>query len=192
MAFAASTAPPKQRKATLARELGVTRQAIGDLVKRGILTEDKDGLIDVEMARLALANRVRPSAKTAQALHAPTPNEPSAPAPDTAANEQQANPTAVTSYHVAKTLNETAQARMNQLRLKEMQGELIQLKAVESVWAAAMAAMREHLLQVRARLSPLLAIESDPFQIEQMLESEHSQALAHMAGAKVSQSAPTK
>lgn len=185
MRSAALTAPARATKAALARELGVSRQAIGDLVKRGILSEDRDGLIDVDLAKLALANRVRPSSKTAQAL---TPTPAAAPPPAESATSDE---TAVTSYHVAKTLNEAAQARMNQLKLREMQGELIRLDAVESVWAQALSAAREHLLQVRARLAPLLAVETDAFVIEQMLDEEHNQALAHLAGAVLRKPEPT-
>lgn len=174
MTSAASTVPAKATKAQLARELGVSRQAIGDLVKRGILSEDRAGLIDIELAKLALVNRVRPSSKTAQAISPATPPTTPQPDPESAA---------VTSYHVAKTLNEAAQARMNQIKLKEMEGELIRVDAIEKIWASALAATREHLLQVRARLAPLLANETDQFKIEQLLDAEHSQALQHMAGA---------
>ena len=180
MASSPSIAPAKARKAQLARDLGVSRQAIGDLVKRGVLSEDKDGLIDIELARHALRDRVRPSAKTAQALANPPPTTTGA-----AGSEGVNDANAVTSYHVAKTLNEAAQARMNQLRLKEMQGELIRLDAVETVWSSCMASVREHLLQVRARLAPLLAAENDPYKIDQLLDVEHSQALQLLAGARV-------
>lgn len=177
MTSAASTVPAKATKAQLARELGVSRQAIGDLVKRGILSEDRAGLIDIELAKLALVNRVRPSSKTAQAITSPA-TPPTTPQPDPES-------AAVTSYHVAKTLNEAAQARMNQIKLKEMEGELIRVDAIEKIWASALAATREHLLQVRARLAPLLADESDPFKIEQLLDEEHSQALQHLAAVHI-------
>ena len=78
MASSPSTAIRKLTESGLARELGVSRQAIHDLVKREILTKDKDGLIDVEMAKIALANRVHPSSKTAAALRARPPPTPAA------------------------------------------------------------------------------------------------------------------
>lgn len=191
MASAPSTAPAKARKAQLARELGVSRQAIGDLVARGVLSEDKDGLIDVELAKLALQNRVRPSAKTARALTTPpapaTPPAADAPGDASAADLPKGDAT-VTSYHVAKTLNETAQARMNQLKMKEMQGDLIRVAVVEAVWGASLAAAREHLLQVRARIAPLLAAETDVFKIEQLLDDEFDKALRLLSGAQLRKS----
>ena len=82
MASAASTVR-RVKPAELARELGVSRQAIADLIRRGVLSQDADGLLDHELARVALANRVRPSSKTAKALtSAPPPaDRPAAAAP---------------------------------------------------------------------------------------------------------------
>lgn len=181
MASEASTAPRRATKAKLARELQVSRQAIGDLVKRGILSEDKDGLVDVDLAKLAIQNRVRPNSKTGEALAKdakPSAAAPQAPAP--ADGSQQ-----ITSFHVAKTLNEAALARMNQLRLKEMEGDLILVSAVEKLWAQRMSQTREVLQQSRSRLAPRLAAESDVRKIDDMLAAEHDAALRAMAGQQV-------
>lgn len=186
MASAASIAPQKARKAELARMLSVSRQAVGDLVKRGILSEDKEGLIDVELARVALANRVRPSSKTAQALAqgAGTGLASPAAAPAGAGQQPSAGMTdeqAIGSYHVAKTLNETAQARMNQLRLQEMRGELIRVDAVTKSVSNAMAMARESLLQIPTRLASVISSESDPAVIHRLLDSEIRNALTDLA-----------
>jgi hypothetical protein len=42
---------------------------------------------------------------------------------------------------------------------------------------------RDALLQIPARLSPLLAAESDPASVQKMLYTELHQALQHLAGA---------
>lgn len=180
MTSAALIAPAKARKAELARLLGVSRQAIGDLVKRGVLSEDKDGLIDIELARVALANRVHPSSKTAQAIAAGAPAATPASA-ITAANDENQQ---ITSYHVAKTLNETALARMNQLKLREMQGDLIRVDAVRSTLASAIASTREALLQIPARLSPVLAPETDAVKVHDLLHAELVQVLDHLTRAR--------
>jgi len=177
---AALIVPAKARKAELARQLGVSRQAIGDLVKRGVLSEDKDGLIDVELARVALANRVHPGSKTAQAIAAGAPAAVPTPATASANDEEQQ----ITSYHVAKTLNETAQARMNQLKLREMQGDLIRVDAVRSTLASAIASTREALMQIPARLSPVIAPETDQAKVHDLLHTELVQVLDHLNRAR--------
>ena len=138
MASAALTAPRRVRKAQLARELGVSRQAISNLVKRGVLSEDKDGLVDVELARHAIASRVSPDSKTSQALSVVPAPAGQPVAPQALAAGQPVEELAITSYHVAKTLNESAQAKMNHLKLREMQGELIRVDAVRTAVAGAM------------------------------------------------------
>lgn len=175
-----SPVPARVNQATLARMLEVSRQAIGDLVTRGVLTVDDAGLIDVEAARVAIANGVRPSSKTAQAIGA-TPAR-AGPITDAADIKKPTDEnTAVTSYHVAKTLNEAALAGINQHKLRELRGELITVKAVETTLAGALSGMREHMLQIAPRLAPLLAAETDVFRVSQMLEEEINHALEHMA-----------
>lgn len=180
MASAALTAPRRVRKAQLARELGVSRQAISNLVKRGVLSEDKDGLVDVELARHAIASRVSPDSKTSQALSvvpAPT-GQPVA--PQALAAGQPVEELAITNYHVAKTLNESAQAKMNHLKLREMQGELIRVDAVRTAVAGAMSMARESLMQIPTRLAAILAGESDASAIHRMLEAEIITALQEL------------
>lgn len=187
------TAPtPRARQAELARLLGVSRQAIGDLVKRAILEVGRDGKIDVALARLALEQRVRPSSKTAQALGTATltpptaasvllapPSEPSQTTPVEPAAEST-DDSAVTSYHVAKTLREVAEARLAQLRLAEARGELVRAADVRAAQARRLAALRESLLQLPARLAPVLAAEADAARCHETLQAELHAVLEQM------------
>ncbi len=187
MASAALTAPRRVRKAQLARELGVSRQAISNLVKRGVLSEDKDGLVDVELARHAIASRVSPDSKTSQALSVVPAPAGQPVAPQALAAGQPVEELAITSYHVAKTLNESAQAKMNHLKLREMQGELIRVDAVRTAVAGAMSMARESLMQIPTRLAAILAGESDASAIHRMLEAEIITALQELGrGLKAS------
>ena len=180
MASNQSIKPRKLTESGLARELGgVSRQAVHELVKRGILSKDKDGLIDVEMAKIALLNRVRPSGKTttslteAAATEAATPTTPAEP-------DENAE---ITSYHIAKTLREAAEAQIARLKLAEMRGELIRVDAVKTALAHSYSATRDALLQIPARLAPLLAADAEPASVQNSLYSEIHQALQHLAGA---------
>jgi hypothetical protein len=176
MGSAASTDARRVRQAQLARELGVTRQSINELVKRGVLPEDGDGLIDVELARVALANRVRPSSKTAAALGTAVIGADGAPLP-AAAPAPAAVDTSTTSYHVAKTLREATEAKIAQLKLAELSGELIRVADVRSAYAKRAAGLREALLQLPSRLAPVMAAESDQARCYQLLEQELHEVL---------------
>ena len=99
MASDPSTNTPKLTESGLARLLGVSRQAVHDLVKRGIISKDAAGLIDVAQAQAALANSVHPSSKTAAALQSTAPPPGTSPAATTPPENGQN--VGVTSYHLA-------------------------------------------------------------------------------------------
>lgn len=158
----------------LARQLKVSRQAVHELVKRGVLSKDKDGLIDFELAKHALTNRVRPSGKTAAALQDNPPPQPTTQA-DAAAEPE------ITSYHVAKTLREAAEAQIARLKLAEMQGEVIRSDAVRATWTARIVSARDVLLQIPSRLAPVLAAETNPTTVAILLEDEIGRAMDELS-----------
>lgn len=188
MASAASHGGPRDTQAAIARRLQVSRQAINELVQRGILELGRDGKLDVELARQAIAARVRPSAKTARALAGAAANETAAPPAGEPAPEppEAAN---ATSYHVAKTLREAAEAKMAQLRLRERQGELVEAEAVRRQAFELARGARDLLWAMPPRLAALLAAESDPAKCQALLEAEVRQVcteiakLGHLEGA---------
>ena len=181
MASDPSTNTPKLTESGLARLLGVSRQAVHDLVKRGIISKDAAGLIDVAQAQAALANSVHPSSKTAAALQSTAPPPGTSPAATTP--HENGQNVEVTSYHVAKTLREAAEAQMARLKLAEMQGALIRIDAVKATLATVFATTRDALLQIPARMAPLLAADADPASVHNMLHAEIHQALHHLAGS---------
>lgn len=173
-------------QAQLARELGVSRQAIHKHVDAGTLAVGEDGKIDLDQARAAMQT-LHPGSKTVQALAASAP-----PAPST--SNQVVIPAAATqfladadehgmstNYHIARTLREAEEARMARLKREEMEGSLIRLEAVRSVAANTLAATREALLQLPARLSTVLAAEGSPARVHDLLQQEIHQALAQLA-----------
>lgn len=88
-------------------------------------------------------------------------------------------------YWKSRSRREAAEAELAEMDLATKRGELIQVKAVELVWSSALASCREHLLQVRARLAPMLAVETETFRIEQLLDLEHNRALNFLAGVEL-------
>ena len=98
---------------------------------------------------------------------------PAAPQPEAAA----------TNYHVAKTMREAAEAHIARLKLAEMRGELIRTDAVRAVMSNIFATTREAVLQMPARLAPLLAAESDPAAVQNLLHAELHAALESLANS---------
>lgn len=163
----------------LARLLGVKRQAVHDLVKRGIVPVGDDGLIDVAHATDAMAKTLRADAKTVASIMSAAPAAvPTAPPP-------QATPTIdpndATSYHVARTLREATEARMAQLRLRVMAGELVDADRVRRVATTLAATVRSGFERIPDKLADRLAAMTDPSECHAVLAQEIDQVLADLA-----------
>ncbi len=157
--------PEKLTEAAFARLMKTSRQAIHQLVKRGIIEKDKDGLIDVEKAKIALANHVHPSSKTAAALQAQTAEENKSPA-----QEQASESTEITSYHVAKTLREAEEAKMARIKRMQLEGAVGMVADMEREAYTEARIIRDTLLgALPTKLAPQLAAITDPFALEQAL-----------------------
>lgn len=149
----------------MARELGVSRQAVHDLVKRNIIPKDKDGMIDVELAKIALLNRVRPSGKTTSAIQ-------DAPPASATPQEPLDENAEITSYHVAKTLREAAEAQIARLKLGEMQGKLIEKTAVDRAIFEAARGLRDGMTNCSRRLAAEVATLTTPTECEEIIAKE--------------------
>lgn len=149
--------------------LGVSRQGIHDLVKRGIIEEDADGQINIARAKTAIAQKLAPGSKTsahiAEATGQPASQAPEGPQPEDATN-----------YHVAKTMREIAEARIAKLKADELEGQLVRLEAVKREWSGIAARIRETLLQMPDRLAPVLEMRPLGF-VRQTLDTEIRAAL---------------
>ena len=61
--------------------------------------------------------------------------------------------------------------------------EQIRVSAVQDQLSKDYATTRDAMLQLSARMAPLLAVESDPAKVQHILETEIHQALSTLAGA---------
>jgi len=165
---------PRLTQSSLARILGVTRQAIHDLVARGVITADDNGKIDEDEARAAIAERVQPRGKTAAAVSHAAPAPAPAPASATpAAQPPAAAPSDATAmnYHVARTLREAAEAQMAQLKLQQQRGNLIDKDAAVQAVYTTFRALRDTLLALPRRHAAALADAPDRHALEQQLDT---------------------
>ena len=179
MASSPSTSIRRVRQAELARELGVSRQAIADLVKRGIISTDADGMIDAELAKIALQQRVRPSGKTAQAM-TPAPPPP-LPAPVPPPAEKDVDPASATSFHVARTLREAEEARMARMKRQQMEGSLIEREPAVTAVFTAYRQLRDTAMPVGRRVATRVATMTDAREIQLLIEAELRSVFATFA-----------
>ena len=84
-------------------------------------------------------------------------------------------------YMQAKTAREVYEAKTAQLEYEERTGKLIQVSAVRATWATRIASARDALLQIPARIAPVLAAETNLAAVTLLLESELRQALAELS-----------
>lgn len=166
----------------LARLLGVKRQAVHDLVKRGIVPMGDDGMIDVAAATAAMAKTLRADSKTvASIMAAPKDTEPDTAAPIPAPQQQDPDPNDATSYHVARTLREAAEARMAQLRLRVMAGDLVEAARVRRAITTLAATARAGFERIPDKLAERLAILSAANECHALLSAEIDQVLGDLA-----------
>lgn len=81
-------------------------------------------------------------------------------------------------YWSAKATREAAEAAIAQLRLAEMQGELMRVPDARAAWQKTIAGLRESLLQLPSRVVPLLVADTAPAAMDRILRDEIIAALA--------------
>lgn len=160
----------RPNQSALARQLGITPGRVSQLAKAGM------PIFSVEAARAWRAQHVAPIATGKDQADDPMPGE-QAPASGWDDDGDQAP----AGYLQSRARREAAEASMAEMRERELSGELIRVAAVESVWAAGMAQMREALLQIPSRIGPQLASESDDGAVICMLDAEINAALAALS-----------
>ena len=83
----------------------------------------------------------------------------------------------------ARTRREISEANISEMREGELRGDLIRISSVKATLATVFATTRDALLQIPARLAPLLAADTDPASVQNSLYAEIHQALATLAAA---------
>lgn len=145
-------------------------------------------LVDVEASEARLASTADPAKahmhrvnERQRAIHrgtASAPNLPDAPPP---ASDPQGSKNAT--YMQAKTAREVYEAKSAQVDYEERTGKLIRTDAVRSALASVLSSTRDALMQIPARLSPVLAAETDAARVHDALQAELHQCLAQLAAA---------
>ena len=80
-------------------------------------------------------------------------------------------------YWASKARREKAEANLAELKLAEQMGELVRAADVRASLARSMAGLREALLQMPARVVPLLVADPSPAAMDALLRAEVTRAL---------------
>jgi len=113
--------------------------------------------------------RARVSAK-------PPPDAPPAPRPGAEDDDMPSD------YWASRARREKAEAQTAELKLAELQGLLVRADTIRAAHAKRLAGLREALLQIPARLSAVLAAESDQAKCHDALQRELHGVLASVSG----------
>jgi hypothetical protein len=80
-------------------------------------------------------------------------------------------------YQEERARRERAEANLAEFKLAELRGELLRREVMERVVGTRAAQIKDSVLQVKARLAPLLAAETDVAKVSAMLDAELRAAL---------------
>lgn len=86
-------------------------------------------------------------------------------------------------YWTNRARRERAEADLAELKLAEQMGQLVRAADVRSSLSKRLAATREALLQIPARLAPVLAAESDQGRVHDLIQHELHAALQQVTEA---------
>lgn len=171
-------------QAAIGRALGLSPASMTKLKGQGMPVDSVESARAWRVARQNIAARkVEPSGSSAP---------PTRVAPDSFAGigmgtvmdpaaVEPADP--VETHDAARTRREIAEANLAEMKESELRGDLIRVSAVKAELSTVFAGTRDTLLQIPARLAPLLAADADPASVQNTLHTEIHLALQHLAGA---------
>lgn len=155
-------------QAEYARRRGVDPTSVRDAVRAGRITLI-GGKIDPAVADVQWQANTR---KRSRAVD----ERPAADAMGEGA--YQSPPSDAPDYNRARAMREHAEAQLAELKLAEQRGELVRASDVRAALAKRAAALRESLLQLPARVVPILVADPSAAAMDQVLRAEIITALA--------------
>ena len=160
--------------ATWAKSVGISRQSAYDAVKRcGIPVSG--GKVDADVATMLYRKKTRARANE----KAPAAEDP--PEPPRTDNPIDA-PGAIPNYQESRARREAAEADKAEMAVETMRKTLIEKAPALAEWAKQTAAVREGLLNIPARLAPVLAAETSAVVVQQLLDTEIRAVVAQFVG----------
>lgn len=160
-------------QAAIGRALNLSPSAIGKLKRQGMPVDTVASAQAWRVARQNIAARKpEPASARPVAAHRGAQQETSDLADDPDGSRDE-----------ARTRREISEANISELREGELRGDLIRITSVKTALASVFATTRDALLQMPARLAPLLAADADPASVQNTLYAEIHHALMTLSGA---------
>lgn len=161
-----------------ARHRGVSHVAVLKAIKAGRIVKEADGTIDPAKADAAWKQN------TNQAQQRKPKDEEKKPAPHVAAELPVNNAPATNSgpsYAQSRAFKEAYNARLAKLEYEEKSGALVRTDSVKVAWFNVLRVLRDRALNLPDRMAPLLAAETDPKIVRELLDTELRQILNDVA-----------
>lgn len=155
-------------QAALGRALGLSKAAITKLKRQGMPVDSVEAAQAWREKRQSIAARKQ----------LPATFPPLQPARDGAAPPEDGE-----DRDSARARREVAEADLAEMAAAKMRRELIRVSAVQAAMAQTFSETRDALLQVGARLAPVVANESDQGACATIIETEIRRCLARLCGA---------
>ena len=170
-------------QAEWARRHGFSRQYVSKLIASGVIRL-VDGRIDPEMADRALAARREPARPAKRdVLSSPASSTPPPRAPNTlGAAAEFTGSDLPTLLLRARTKSEVEKGKLLELKAKVEAGKFVDVDEVNAAAFNKARVVRDALLNIAARLAPLVAAESDERACFDLIDREIRQALEELAG----------
>ncbi len=150
-----------------AKHRGVTKQYIGQLVKKGVLSKTNDGLLDPAIADLIMDAYREPAKKTVAEKHPPATQETYAPARRTISVAEL--PTLLLKTRIK---SETEKAKLLEIKAKVEGGKYIDRVDAEAIIFKRLRPIRDNLLTIPDRLSAELTASQDRHNTYKILYDE--------------------
>lgn len=148
-------------KTQYAKARGVSTESVRKWKHRGWLVLTSDGKVDVEKSDARIT-----------AMRSNRGGDHSKPAAEKPAGSRD------TVFHDAKLREQVARADMAELERDEKAGRLVLRAAVEKAARDDGVRLRDAVISVPVRIASRLALESDPVEVERLLDAELRRALA--------------
>jgi hypothetical protein len=164
-----------------ARMRGCAKSAVEKAIKTKRITTLPDGTIDPAKADQEWAKNTFAGHTLNRAQARPTPRPAPAPPPEAAPSSVSGDP--VAAYLRARAVNETFKAKVSQMEYEERAGKLMPAARASEYAATFSAIVKDGLMAMPDRLSPMLAAVDDEKAIHRMMVAEVSALLKKVSKA---------